>query len=72
MPRARPAVSAAPSASGSANHFSTQSLLTVEDRLAAAERELKVQFTRIAQLQAQLDRMLMVVRAAPSDPHHSK
>jgi len=51
--------------------FSTPSPSTVEERLAAAERELKVQFTRIAQLQAQLNRVVVVFRAVPTDPDHS-
>jgi len=33
-------------------------LQSVEQRLATAERELRTQFTRIAQLQAQLDQLL--------------
>ena len=39
------------------------SLLTVDQRLASAERELGIQFTRIAQLQAQVD----LLRAAFRD-----
>jgi hypothetical protein len=35
-----------------------QSLLALEQRLASAERELRVQFIRIAQLQAELDLLL--------------
>jgi hypothetical protein len=35
--------------------FRTESLQAVNERLANAEQELRVQFTRIAQLQAQLD-----------------
>lgn len=40
----------------------TRSIGTVEERLARAERELRVQFTRIAQLQAELDVVLASVR----------
>lgn len=35
-----------------------ESLWAVNQRLCIAERELRVQFTRIAQLQAQLDLLL--------------
>lgn len=41
------------------------SLSAVDQRLASAERELRVQFTRIAQLQAQLDMLLCALRRAP-------
>jgi hypothetical protein len=37
---------------------SARSLRTVEQRLASAERELRIQFTRIAQLQADFDLLL--------------
>jgi hypothetical protein len=37
----------------------------VEERLAAAERELRVQFTRIAQLQAELDLVSAALRRLP-------
>lgn len=36
----------------------------VEQRLASVERELRTQFTRIAQLQAELDRVLAERRRA--------
>jgi len=36
----------------------TESLSAVNKRLAEAERQLEIQFTRIAQLQAQLDLVL--------------
>jgi hypothetical protein len=42
-----------------------QSLWAVTERLANAERELRVQFTRIAQLQAQLDVVLGALRRSP-------
>ena len=72
MPRARPAVVTQATSRSAVNSFSTGSMSTVEERLAAAERELKVQFARIAQLQAQLDRVAAVFRAVPTDPHHSE
>jgi uncharacterized sporulation protein YeaH/YhbH (DUF444 family) len=40
-------------------------LRAVERRLAEAERTLSVQFMRIAQLQAELDRLLARVRRSP-------
>ena len=72
MPRARPAVVTQAASRSAVHSFSTRSLSTVEERLAAAERELKVQFTRIAQLQAQLDRVAAVFRPVPTDPNHSE
>ena len=51
------------------SHGSTaKSLWAIEQRLASAERELCVQFTRIAQLQAELDLMLAALRHA-TDAH---
>ena len=41
---------------------SRESLWAVEQRLARTERELRLQFTRIAQLQAQLDVVLGELR----------
>ena len=43
----------------------TESPRPVEQRLALVEGELRIQFTRIAQLQAQLDRLLGVLRRSP-------
>ena len=37
----------------------------ITQRLCIAERELRVQFTRIAQLQAQLDLVLEALRRSP-------
>jgi len=37
----------------------------VNQRLAKAEQELRVQFTRIAQLQAQLDVLVAALRGSP-------
>jgi hypothetical protein len=51
------------------SHGSTaKSLWAVEQRLATAERELRIQFTRIAQLQAELDLLLAALRRA-TDAH---
>lgn len=47
----------------------TESLPAVSQRLANAERELRVQFTRIAQLQAQLDVVLGAFRRSPGGVH---
>jgi hypothetical protein len=38
---------------------------SVEKRLASAERELRLQFTRIAQLQAELDLLVGALRRLP-------
>ena len=45
-----------------------KSLLAVEERLASAERELRIQFTRIAQLQAELDLVVAALQRA-TDVH---
>ena len=57
----RPPVSPEPFDRGSAE----QSLWAVEQRLATAERELRIQFTRIAQLQAEFDLLLAALRRSP-------
>src|SRR5687768_18614069 len=55
-----------PSASRAVRRASAaDSLSAVTQRLADAERELRVQFTRIAQLQAQLDLVLAALRRSP-------
>ena len=41
----------------------------IEQRLDAAERELRIQVTRIAQLQAQLDLVLATLRSSPDGDH---
>lgn len=41
----------------------------VNYRLAKAERELRIQFTRIAQLQAQLDVVVGALRRSPDAIH---
>ena len=46
-----------------------KSLEAVNERLAKAERELRIQFTRIAQLQAQLDVVVGALRRS-SGPIH--
>ena len=63
-PASRSSVAAA-ARRGSANG----PLWTVSERLANAERELRVQFTRIAQLQAQLDVVLGALRHSPNGVH---
>jgi hypothetical protein len=47
----------------------TESLWAVNQRLANAECELRIQFTRIAQLQAQLDLVLGALRRSPDGAH---
>jgi len=46
-----------------------ESLSAVTQRLATAEHELQVQFTRIAQLQAQLDLVLAALRRVTDGSH---
>ena len=56
----------APRASGTVRRAcATHSLGTVNQRLATAERELRIQFTRIAQLQAQVDVLLGALPHSP-------
>jgi len=43
----------------------------VEQRLARAEQELRMQFTRIAQLQAELDLVLAMLRRSQKRPHRT-
>jgi hypothetical protein len=45
------------------------SLLDVNQRLAKAERELRIQFTRIAQLQTQLDSVMTALRRSLDGAH---
>ena len=45
--------------------FTVHSRLAVEQRLAGAERELRIQFSRIAQLQAELDLLRAAFRRSP-------
>lgn len=46
-----------------------ESLWAVNQRLANAERELRVQFIRIAQLQAQLDLVVGALRRSSDGAH---
>jgi len=50
------------------------SMSAVQNRLSNAERELRVQFSRIAQLQAELDRVLAALRRLepPTDQYGSR
>jgi hypothetical protein len=43
-----------------------QSLSAVEERVAGAERELRIQFARLAQLQTEFD-LLVASRRCPPD-----
>ena len=57
-----------PSAAGAVGRGSdSESLWAVAARLANAERELRVEFIRIAQLQAQLDVVLRALRHSPNE-----
>ena len=58
-----------PSASRAVRGSATESLWAVNQRLANAERELRVQFIRIAQLQAQLDVVLGARKRSPDEVH---
>ena len=55
------------SASRAVRGAGTESLWAVNQRLANAERELRVQFTRIAQLQAQLDVVLGALQRSTAE-----
>jgi hypothetical protein len=63
----RGTASAAPRAVG--DRADAESLSAVSNRLAEAEYQLEVQFTRIAQLQAQLDFVLAALRRVTEGPH---
>jgi hypothetical protein len=52
--------------------FTAQSQWAVEQRLARAERELRLQFTRIAQMQAQLDLLTATLRRSPVAPSRDR
>ena len=70
MPRNESPSASAPSASPSVRRDSaTESLWAVTQRLDNTERELRVQFIRIAQLQAQLDLVLGALRRSPDRVH---
>ena len=64
------AVERSPSAPGASRarvvrHFPASTRSSLEARLASAERELRVQFTRIAQLQAEVDLLVGALRRLP-------
>jgi hypothetical protein len=64
------AVERSPSAAGASRvriirHYPASRTSSVENRLASAEQELRVQFTRIAQLQAELDLLAGTLRRLP-------
>jgi hypothetical protein len=68
----RPAFSSTslPSAPGAVPRGSaSESVWALNQRLTKAEQELRVQFTRIAQLQAQLDVVLSALRRSPDGGH---
>lgn len=66
MPRNEFVSESLPSAFRSARRgIGDESLWAITQRLCIAERELRVQFTRIAQLQAQLDLVLRALRRSP-------
>jgi hypothetical protein len=46
-----------------------ESLWAVNERLDKTERELRIQFSRIAQLQAQLDVVVGALRRSPETVH---
>jgi hypothetical protein len=56
----------APPAASRVVRGSAESPWGVNQRLAKAERELRIQFTRIAQLQAQLDSVAAALRRSPN------
>lgn len=66
------AVERSPSAPGASHarvipDFPASTRPSIEKRLASAERELRVQFTRIAQLQAELDLLMGALRRLSDD-----
>ena len=66
MPRNEFLSESLPSASRSVRRGTgDESPWAINQRLCIAERELRVQFTRIAQLQAQLDLVLGALRSSP-------
>jgi hypothetical protein len=66
MPRHSFSAASSPSAARAVGRGAAiESLWTVNQRLANAERELRLQFIRIAQLQAQLDVVLRALRRSP-------
>jgi hypothetical protein len=57
------------SALGAVRRSATESLWAVHQRVANAEQELRIQFTRIARLQAQLDVVVGALRRLPVGVH---
>jgi hypothetical protein len=55
----------APSVVRRSRRAAADSLWAVNERLAKAEQELRIQFIRIAQLQAQLDLLVGKARRSP-------
>ena len=66
MPRVRFLTVASPAPF---RHGAAHSMWAVEQRLASAERELRIQFTRIAQLQAELDLLMAALRHSGDAAH---
>lgn len=69
MARMRFLAESAPTAPCASIDAPPASRLAIEQRLEAAEQELRIQFTRIAQLQAQLDLLLATLRSSPDGNH---
>jgi hypothetical protein len=66
-----PSVSTPSASRTRVNRGSPTSNWVVEQRLARAERELRVQFTRIAQLQAELDLVVAMLRRSQNRAHRT-
>jgi hypothetical protein len=58
-----------PAARAVGDNSAVESLSAVQKRLAQAEHQLEIQFTRIGQLQAQLDLMLAALQRAREGSH---
>ena len=70
MPRHQVPSASRHSASGAVRRGPrTESLSVLHRRLANAERELRVEYTRIAQLQAHLDVVVGALRRGPDGAH---
>lgn len=54
-----------PASRGGRPDATTEWLWAIHQRLAHAEEDLRIQFTRIAQLQAQVDLLLAALRRSP-------
>ena len=66
-----PSVSTPSASRTRVNRGSPTSNWAVEQRLNRAERELRMQFTRIAQLQAELDIVLATMRRSQKRAHRT-